>query len=50
MNPNQPKLSKSECESESIENTRSFAEQGLLNLIIILIIVIVAITIIIIII
>jgi hypothetical protein len=45
MNPNQPKLSNSDCESESIENTRSFAEQGLLNLIIILIIVIVVITI-----
>jgi hypothetical protein len=41
MNPNQPKLSNSDCESESIENTRSFAEQGLLNLIIILIIVII---------
>lgn len=43
MNINQPKLTNSEC-----ENTRSFAEQGFLNLIIILIIVIVAITIVVI--
>jgi hypothetical protein len=48
MNLNQPNLSNSECESESIENTRSFAEQGLLNLIIMLIVVIVVIVIIVI--